>query len=65
MPERKVARSASGIGSGEFELPSSPPMFIDRDFLWREEKPGAQLPDFLSFIYGVEGKAWKSQFSAG
>jgi hypothetical protein len=64
-PENKVARSTSGIGPGEFELPFSPPMFIDRDFLWREEKPGARLPGSLSFIDGMEGKAWDSRFSAG
>ena len=65
MPERKVARSTAGVDPGEFELPFSPPMFINRNLLWREEKPAAQLPDFLSFIYGMEGKARDLPFSAG
>jgi hypothetical protein len=53
------------IDPGEFELPFFPPIFTNRDLLWREEEPAVQLPDSLSFIYGMEGKAWKSPFSAG
>ena len=63
MAENKAA--ISRIGSGGSKRTTSLRMFTNRDLLWREEKPGGQLPVSLSFMYCVYGSVWMSQFSAG